>query len=288
MRYDTEPHGTYRSASASDTDANIAASDTDEDMSAPADSGHRMSEYRPTSSEDLAARSDGARTADGYAGDADHGTTGLDGRASQDDAENPSEVGQVTTHEHDARRFDEAGDGAPYGDGTDAAEKPAASDEAIAADEPTAISGVRSDEPPAVDDARSDDPTAIDQAPSDEPTAMGEPTAGEEPVVMDGARSDAAARGSAPVETAAATMWPDGTADSFRSRWREVQLRFVDDPQAATDEAGQLVGDVIDALAETFRARHEGAREWRGSWDTEALRTSVRRYRDVIDQLLSM
>src|SRR5262245_45834299 len=48
------------------------------------------------------------------------------------------------------------------------------------------------------------------------------------------------AAGLLPGATAAepvATFWGDGRNQEYRDRWREVQLRFVDEPQAAVDEA---------------------------------------------------
>jgi len=52
--------------------------------------------------------------------------------------------------------------------------------------------------------------------------------------------------------------------------WRELQGRFVDDPEAAVREAGVLVEQELAAL----RSRLE-------TGDTENLRTAFRRYRDL-------
>ena len=45
----------------------------------------------------------------------------------------------------------------------------------------------------------------------------------------------------------------DGEAEAFLSRWREVQARFVDDPQAAVRDGDSLVAD--GALLHSRRTR---------------------------------
>ncbi|NHW87186.1 hypothetical protein HA066_22405, partial [Escherichia coli] len=53
----------------------------------------------------------------------------------------------------------------------------------------------------------------------------------------------------AAVPTGAATLFDDATAQGFRDRWRDVQLRFVDDPRAAAGEAQSLVSEAMEALS---------------------------------------
>ncbi|MBO4210060.1 hypothetical protein [Micromonospora echinofusca] len=76
----------------------------------------------------------------------------------------------------------------------------------------------------------------------------------------------------------------------YRDRWREVQLRFVDDPRAAAGEAREVVGDAIEAVARALAARRDELDGWQqsGSEDTEQLRVVVRRYRDLLDRLLGL
>lgn len=92
-----------------------------------------------------------------------------------------------------------------------------------------------------------------------------------------------------PVEQVAA-LWRDDTATRYRDRLRDLQLRFVDSPRAAADEAAQLVGEVVDeltqALAET-RADLDGWRSTQGE-DTEQMRVVVRRYRDFLSHVLDL
>ncbi|WP_406078458.1 hypothetical protein [Micromonospora sp. NBC_00858] len=90
------------------------------------------------------------------------------------------------------------------------------------------------------------------------------------------------------VAAEAAALLDADTAQAFRDRWRDVQLRFVDDPQAAAAEAQALVEEAIQALASALAAQKTTLGGWQdaGSADTEHLRVAVRRYRDFLDRVL--
>ncbi|WP_428963862.1 hypothetical protein [Micromonospora fluostatini] len=92
--------------------------------------------------------------------------------------------------------------------------------------------------------------------------------------------------GNVPVD--AARLFDPGTAQGFRDRWRDVQLRFVDDPKAAAGQAQSLVDEAIQALAAALAAQKEKLGSWQesGSDDTEQLRVAVRHYRDFLDRVL--
>ncbi|MFI7573691.1 hypothetical protein [Micromonospora sp. NPDC049497] len=85
-----------------------------------------------------------------------------------------------------------------------------------------------------------------------------------------------------------ATLFDPQTAQGFRDRWRDVQLRFVDDPRAAAGEAQSLVDEAIQALASALSAQKSKLGTWQdaGSADTEQLRMAVRQYRDFLDRVL--
>ncbi|MEV0395966.1 hypothetical protein [Polymorphospora rubra] len=85
-----------------------------------------------------------------------------------------------------------------------------------------------------------------------------------------------------------AVLIPADAAQALRERWREVQLRFVDDPRAAAGEAQDLVEEAVQALAAALAAQKDDLGGWRssGDEDTERLRVTVRRYRDFLDRLL--
>jgi hypothetical protein len=80
---------------------------------------------------------------------------------------------------------------------------------------------------------------------------------------------------------------PRQDAQGFQARWEAVQAVFVDDPQAATEQADALVGEVMDQL---LRLRQEYLTQLRGAVgdgaDTEAMRIALRRYRAFFNVLL--
>ena len=98
--------------------------------------------------------------------------------------------------------------------------------------------------------------------------------------------------------------------DRFSERWQAVQARFVDEPTGATDEADQLVGEVMAArgypvgdfeqraadvsvhhprVVEHYRAAHMIAgRNARGDADTEQLRQALVHFRALFEDLLEV
>jgi hypothetical protein len=96
--------------------------------------------------------------------------------------------------------------------------------------------------------------------------------------------------------------------DRYRDRWRDVQAKFVDDPDAAVQDADGLIQDVMRRrgypvddfdtraadlsvdhpdLVENYRAAHgiAVARE-RGKAGTDELRKAVQHYRMLFDSLV--
>lgn len=85
----------------------------------------------------------------------------------------------------------------------------------------------------------------------------------------------------------------DAEAEQLRTRWREVQQRFVDDPRGAMDAATDVVAGAAKRieLAITERLDHL-RRSWPDTsrWteaETEQLRSLMQRYRDLLDRLLA-
>ncbi|MCO8272743.1 hypothetical protein M1L60_19290 [Actinoplanes sp. TRM 88003] len=79
-------------------------------------------------------------------------------------------------------------------------------------------------------------------------------------------------------------LLPDG--DSFAERFRDIQLRFVDEPKEATAEAATLVGDAVDKLTSALKAQRDGLAG--NSDDTEKLRVELRAYREILNRLLAL
>ena len=79
-------------------------------------------------------------------------------------------------------------------------------------------------------------------------------------------------------------------SDAFLARWRDVQARFVDDPQGAVRDADGLVAELVQELAAGF-ARHKDGLEqqWRsgGEPGTEELRRALQQYRSFFQRLLT-
>jgi len=80
-------------------------------------------------------------------------------------------------------------------------------------------------------------------------------------------------------------------ADNLRAQWDSIQVRFVDDPRKAVEEADGLVAAAMKRLAEQFaaeRSKLEGQWDRGGDMSTEDLRLSLRRYRSFFGRLLSV
>src|SRR4051812_48923762 len=79
-------------------------------------------------------------------------------------------------------------------------------------------------------------------------------------------------------------------ADGFQSRWEEIQVRFVDEPRGAVEDADALVATVMQRLAEGFaQEREQLEAQWGRGEDisTEDLRVALQRYRSFFQRLLS-
>ena len=96
--------------------------------------------------------------------------------------------------------------------------------------------------------------------------------------------------------------------DRFVESWRQVQARFVDDPNGSLQEADRLVSDVMSTrgypmadfeeqasdltvhharVVEHYRAGHEIAvRQKQGHATTEELRQAMIHYRQLFDELI--
>ena len=81
------------------------------------------------------------------------------------------------------------------------------------------------------------------------------------------------------------SLFLPAVAKDFRTRWDVVQSGFVDDPRQAVQKGHELVGQVMQSLAETFsneRAKLEG------ELSTEKLRIALRRYRSLCEHVLAL
>jgi len=107
----------------------------------------------------------------------------------------------------------------------------------------------------------------------------------------DRATTDELAESERPESTEGTWLFADAQAEGYRSRWLELQARFVDAPRESVEAADKLVAEVIDELAGVFvdqQKQLESALAREGKLSTEDLRIALRRYRSFFDRLLSM
>jgi hypothetical protein len=78
-------------------------------------------------------------------------------------------------------------------------------------------------------------------------------------------------------------------SDHFRTRWNEIQGKFVDEPRTAVQQADALVTEVIGQITQMFAAEHSSLVS---QWDkgneasTEDLRKALQRYRSFFNRLV--
>jgi hypothetical protein len=84
-------------------------------------------------------------------------------------------------------------------------------------------------------------------------------------------------------------LFAPGAADSFRTRWLDIQASFVDEPGQSVEQANLLVAEVMKQLAKTFaekRAKLEPQLVDCEAISTEDLRIALQHYRSFFDRLL--
>ena len=107
-------------------------------------------------------------------------------------------------------------------------------------------------------------------------------------VVPDGPeRSNGMKPGDVPA-AAATSFWAEDSARDFRDRWREAQLRFVDDPRRAAEDSRALIGAAVEALTETLASHRRQLDSWPADADTEQYRVVMQRYRAFFERVFSL
>jgi hypothetical protein len=112
-------------------------------------------------------------------------------------------------------------------------------------------------------------------------------------------QSDAARTGPGPAAAAARAkideelgpLFPPDEANNLRFRWDSVQVRFVDEPRQAVEDADMLIAATMKRLAEIFaeeRGKLEHQWDRGGDVSTEDLRLGLRRYRSFFSRLLKV
>jgi len=86
-------------------------------------------------------------------------------------------------------------------------------------------------------------------------------------------------------------LFPSEELQGLRSRWKEIQVGFVDEPRKAVEQADGLVASAMKRLAEVFADERSGLEK---QWDrgdtvsTEDLRVALQKYRTFFERLLSV
>jgi hypothetical protein len=78
-------------------------------------------------------------------------------------------------------------------------------------------------------------------------------------------------------------------SENFRTRWNEIQRKFVDEPRSAVEQADELVSEVIELITEMFNNEHRSLEAlWNKGNDvsTEDLRIVLQRYRSFFNSLV--
>jgi hypothetical protein len=78
-------------------------------------------------------------------------------------------------------------------------------------------------------------------------------------------------------------------SQQFRTRWNEIQGKFVDEPRTAVQEADKLVEDVVEQISSMFTKEHDTlVSQWKQGNDvsTEDLRKTLQRYRSFFNRLV--
>lgn len=84
-------------------------------------------------------------------------------------------------------------------------------------------------------------------------------------------------------------VWDRVQADRYRDEWRELQMRFVDDPRGATTQAAALVEDAVQALMASLQQRTRAIAEQNsGTDDTESQLSALRDYRALFNRVLEL
>jgi len=96
----------------------------------------------------------------------------------------------------------------------------------------------------------------------------------------------------APIGTnagSAAALLNREESEHFRTRWNEIQSKFVDEPRSAVQQADALVSEVVAQITQMFANEHSSlGSQWNQGDDvsTEDLRKALQRYRSFFNRLV--
>jgi hypothetical protein len=88
---------------------------------------------------------------------------------------------------------------------------------------------------------------------------------------------------------ASASLLNREESENFRTRWNEIQGKFVDEPRSAVEQADALVSEAVGKITQMFANEHSSLEsQWKQSNDvsTEDLRQALQRYRSFFNRLV--
>jgi hypothetical protein len=89
--------------------------------------------------------------------------------------------------------------------------------------------------------------------------------------------------------TSSASLLNREESELFRTRWNEIQGKFVDEPRAAVQLADGLVSEVVEKITQMFANEHSSLEsQWKQGNDvsTEDLRKALQHYRSFFNRLV--
>ena len=86
-----------------------------------------------------------------------------------------------------------------------------------------------------------------------------------------------------------ATLLSREDSEHLRTRWNEIQGKFVDEPRSAVQQADALVSEVVEKITQMFTSEHSSLEsQWNKGMDvsTEDLRKALQHYRSFFNRLV--
>ncbi|MPZ25874.1 MAG: hypothetical protein GEV12_05335 [Micromonosporaceae bacterium] len=122
------------------------------------------------------------------------------------------------------------------------------------------------------------------------PAAPAEPTAVTEPAAVTAPSANPAPGRPGDVAESTIALWAQDAADRLRDQWRDLQVQFIDDPEAAVAGAKGLVTEAVHELADALLEAQDSLDPYRddGRVDTETMRVAMRRYREFLERVLAL
>jgi hypothetical protein len=124
------------------------------------------------------------------------------------------------------------------------------------------------------------DETVVQEAPKDETivykNSVGESVPHETPITPN-------------ADALTTTLLGHDESEHLRTRWNEIQGKFVDEPRSAVQQADTLVAEVVEKINKMFTDEHSALEsQWKQGNDvsTEDLRKALQHYRSFFNRLV--